>query len=91
MALNYDAGTGEGRSHVYTIVNLTYEFLDGTAVDVAGVDVAFEPDSFGAELGLGGTYRWAGGKYALSGEALASNSFEGSYGFTGTLGFSAAF
>lgn len=91
VALNYDAGSSVSGSHVYGIANLTYEFLDGTAVDVAGTKVAFEPDSFGAELGLGGTYRWAGGKYALYGEALASTSFEGSYGFKGTVGFSTAF
>ncbi|GAA2827915.1 fibronectin-binding autotransporter adhesin [Aminobacter aminovorans] len=91
VALNYDAGSSASGSHVYGIANLTYEFLDGTAVDVAGTKIAFEPDSFGAELGLGGTYRWAGGKYALYGEALASTSFEGSYGFKGTVGFSTAF
>jgi len=91
VALDYDAGSSASGSHVYGIANLTYEFLDGTAVDVAGTKVAFEPDSFGAELGLGGTYRWAGGKYALYGEALASTSFEGSYGFKGTVGFSTAF
>ena len=91
VALNYDAGSSASGSHVYGIANLTYEFLDGTAVDVAGTKVAFEPDSFGVELGLGGTYRWAGGKYALYGEALASTSFEGSYGFKGTVGFSTAF
>lgn len=91
VALNYDAGSSASGSHVYGIANLTYEFLDGTAVDVAGSKVAFEPDSFGVELGLGGTYRWAGGKYALYGEALASTSFEGSYGFKGTVGFSTAF
>lgn len=34
VTLDYDEGTGA--SHVYGIANLTYEFLDGTAVDVAG-------------------------------------------------------
>ena len=91
LALNHDAADTDSRSHVYGIANLTYEFLDGTAVDVAGVNVAFEPDSFGAELGLGGAYEWAGGKYAVYGEALASTSFEGSYGVKGTLGFTTAF
>ena len=91
VALNHDAGSAESRSHVYGIANLTYEFLDGTAVDVAGVNVAFEPDAFGAELGLGGAYEWAGGKYALYGEALAQSSFEGSYGVKGTVGFSTTF
>jgi fibronectin-binding autotransporter adhesin len=91
LALDYDADSDANRSHIYGIVNLTYEFLDGTAVDVAGTQVAFKPDSFGAELGAGGTYRWGQGKYALFGEALASTSFEGSHGFKGTVGFNATF
>ncbi|MGN6464414.1 MAG: autotransporter family protein [Rhizobiaceae bacterium] len=91
LALDYDADSDANRSHIYGIVNLTYEFLNGTAVDVAGTEVAFKPDSFGAELGAGGTYRWGRGKYALYGEALASTSFEGSHGFKGTVGFSTAF
>jgi fibronectin-binding autotransporter adhesin len=91
LALDYEAGIGPGRSHVYAIANLTYEFLNGSAVDVAGVDVAFKPDAFGAEVGLGGAYRWAGGRHSVYGEALASSSFGGSYGFKGTVGFSTAF
>ncbi|MET2832666.1 autotransporter outer membrane beta-barrel domain-containing protein [Mesorhizobium shangrilense] len=88
-ALNYDAqATG---SHVYGIANLTYEFLDGTSVAVSGVDMSFEPQRFGAELGLGGTYKWAGGKYALYGEALASTSFEGSHALKGTAGLTVRF
>jgi hypothetical protein len=56
-----------------------------------GVDVEFEPEEFGGELGLGGTYEWAGGQYAIHGEALGQTSFEGSYGVKGTAGFSAKF
>ncbi|PWJ91816.1 fibronectin-binding autotransporter adhesin [Mesorhizobium loti] len=83
-ALNYDVqATG---SHVYGIANLTYEFLNGTSVAVSGVDLSFEPQRFGGELGLGGTYKWAGGKYTLFGEALASSSFEGSHALKGTAG-----
>jgi outer membrane autotransporter protein len=91
VALDYDGGTGESPSHVYGIANITYEFLDGTAVDVAGTEVGFEPDSFGAELGLGGAYRWGGGRHSLYGEALGTTSFEGSYGVKGTVGLSTAF
>jgi len=91
LALDYDGGTGESPSHVYGIANITYEFLDGTAVDVAGTEVGFEPDSFGAELGIGGAYRWGGGRHSLYGEALGTTSFEGSYGIKGTVGLSTAF
>ena len=92
LAFNRDAHNADGsRGQLYSIANLTYEFLDGTSVDVAGVDVAFEPDAFGGELGFGGTYEWAGGKYAIHGEALAQTSFEGSYGIKGTAGFTTRF
>lgn len=87
VAANYDNDTA-GR-HVYGIANLTYEFLDGTSVAVSGTDLSFEPQRFGGELGLGGAYKWADGKYALHGEAIASTSFEGGYGFKGTIGFTA--
>ncbi|MFZ5677083.1 MAG: autotransporter outer membrane beta-barrel domain-containing protein [Pseudomonadota bacterium] len=91
LALDYVGGTGDSPSQVYGIANITYEFLDGTAVDVAGTEVGFEPDSFGAELGIGGTYRWGDGRHALYGEALGTSSFEGSYGVKGTVGLSTAF
>jgi outer membrane autotransporter protein len=92
IALNHDSyDDGDSRGHVYAIANVTYEFLDAQSVDIAGVEVEFEPEEFGGELGLGGTYEWAGGTYALHGEALGQTSFEGSYGVKGTAGFSARF
>lgn len=92
VALGFDSNDGgDSRGHVYTIANLTYEFLDAPSVDVAGTDVEFEPEDFGGELGLGGAYEWAEGKYSIHGEALGQTSFEGSYGIKGTAGFSAKF
>jgi outer membrane autotransporter protein len=88
VAADYEPGAG---THVYGIGNLTYEFLDGTAVAVSGIDLAIKPQRFGAELGLGGTYGWAGGKYALHGEALAATSFQGSRSLKGTVGFTMGF
>ena len=91
LALGHDIFDGESRTHVYAVANLTYEFLGEQSVDVAGVNVAFKPQKFGGELGLGGTYEWAGGKYAIEAEALGQSSFEGSYGIKGTVGFSTRF
>lgn len=79
------------RSHVYGITSLTYEFLDGATVAVSGVDLVVEPQKFGAELGLGGTYNWGDERYALHGEALVSTSFDGSYGYKGTVGLTVGF
>lgn len=76
-------------THVYGIANLTYEFLDGTTATVSGVDLTYKPERFGGEIGLGGAYRWDDGRYALHGEALASTSFAGGYGFKGSIGFTA--
>lgn len=88
ISADYEADAG---THVYGITNLTYEFLDGTTVAVSGVDLAFTPQRFGGELGVGGTYAWAGGKYALHGEALASTSFQGGYALKGTAGLTVGF
>lgn len=88
IAVDYELGAGK---HVYGVGNLTYAFVDGTAVAVSGVDVALRPQRLGAELGFGGSYGWAGGKYALHGEALAATSFEGSHSLKGTVGFTMGF
>ena len=86
-----DAEGRKVRSHVYGITSLTYEFLDGATVAVSGVDLVAEPQKFGAELGLGGTYNWADERFALHGEAVASTSFGGSYGYKGTVGLTVGF
>jgi outer membrane autotransporter protein len=86
-----DASGRATRTHVYGITSLTYEFLDGATVAVSGLDLVAEPQKFGAEFGLGGTYNWGAEKYALHGEALASTSFDGSYGYKGTVGLTVGF
>ena len=88
VAADYERDIG---THVYGIANLTYEFLDGTEVAVSGIDLAFTLQRFGGELGAGGTYAWADGKYALHGEVLAATSFTGGYALKGTVGFTAGF
>jgi len=85
IAANHEAAA----TQLHGIANLTYAFLDGTSVMVSGLDTSFSAQRFGAELGFGGTYRWAGG--TLHAEALASTSFAGSYGVKGTVGFAMNF
>ena len=43
------------------IVNLSYEWLDGTVVDVSGTPLARRDDRLWGEVGLGGSYSWNGG------------------------------
>jgi outer membrane autotransporter protein len=85
IAANHEAAG----TQLHGIANLTYAFLDGTSVMVSGLDTSFATQRFGAELGFGGTYRWAGG--TLHGQALASTSFAGSYGVKGTVGLAVSF
>ncbi len=82
------------RSHVYGIANLYYEFLDGTAVDVAGVGFASRDQRLWGGLGLGGSYNWADDKYSIYGEGSINTGlahFADSYSLVGTVGLRVKF
>jgi len=78
------------RSHVYGVASLTYEWLDGTRVDVTGTGIANRDERLWAEAGVGGSYSWNDGRFTLYTEASADtavNDFGDSYGLKGTAGF----
>lgn len=78
------------RSHIYSIANLYYEFLDGSGVDVSGVKFENRPERLWGGLGVGGSYNWNDDKYSVFGEVSANTSLTGfadSYAFNGTAGF----
>ncbi|QDC39312.1 autotransporter outer membrane beta-barrel domain-containing protein [Sphingobium fuliginis ATCC 27551] len=52
---NWEAGGVSRNSHVYGLVNLSYEWLDGTRVDVSGTGVSNADDRLRGEVALGGT------------------------------------
>lgn len=77
------------RSHVYSIANLHYEFLDGAAVDVSDAELANRADRLWGGIGLGGSYNWNDDKYSLHGEGSVNTSLENfadSYDVKGTAG-----
>ena len=79
------------RAHVYGIANLYYDFLDGTDVDVSGVNLVSQNQKFWGGLGIGGSLDFGDGKYSVNGEALARTSlasFGDSNVISGKLGFS---
>jgi outer membrane autotransporter protein len=97
LALNHQKiwndGGGIGRSDIYGIANLHYEFLNGTNVDVAGIGFANAIDRLWGSIGVGGTYGWANGRYAIFGEvsynaslnnSSHNRSYEGTGGFRAT-------
>ncbi|EHK64120.1 outer membrane autotransporter [Achromobacter arsenitoxydans SY8] len=94
LAVDHEASWGgtdgkQNRSHVFGSVNLYNEFLQGSTVRVAGVDVASRDERLWAGIGVGGTYEWNNGAYALYATAdLASSTrnFGDNYSVGGTVG-----
>lgn len=84
-----DTAGETGKTHVYGIANLSYEFLDGTATSVGGDTLSSKADPLWGGIGLGGSVDWAGDKLSLYGEAnvgTSLNSLGDSYSFGVTAG-----
>ena len=82
------------RSHLYGIANLYNEFLEGSRVNVAGVNFDSRNERLWGGLGLGGSYYWANDKYSVYGESSVNTSltsFADSYTVKGTVGFKVRF
>ena len=78
------------RLQLYGIVNLTYEFLEGTKLDVASVSFTQQNKRLWGEVGLGGTYAW-NDKWSAYGEAsyataLSSHAGSDNYTVKSTVG-----
>ena len=81
-------------ANLYGIANLYYDMLDGSRTDVAGVKFTSENDPLWGGVGIGASYNWGDGKYALHGEASLNTSlrnFGDSYAAKGTVGLSVKF
>lgn len=77
------------RQRYYAIVNLYNEFMDGSSVNVAGVNFANRNERLWAGVGIGASYSWADGKYMVYGQGMLNTSlknFGDSYSLTGTFG-----
>ncbi len=83
-------GDGTRRSHLYSIVNLSYEWLNGSVVDVSGTPLARRDHRLWGEFGLGGSYSWGDGRYTLFSEIsvdTAINHFGDGNSLRGNAGF----
>ncbi|KAB2717532.1 autotransporter outer membrane beta-barrel domain-containing protein [Brucella intermedia] len=97
LAANYDnQWKGEDgrmvKTSVYGIANLYQAFGSDARIDYAGTRFDTDADKTWGGIGAGGTYAWADGKYAFSGEGSVNtslNSFADSYAFKGSIGFKA--
>ncbi len=77
------------RLQLYGIANLSYQFLNGTSVEVAGASFTQQNKRLWGEVGLGGNYAW-NDEWSLYGEAdyaaaLSSGSGD-NYSVRGTAG-----
>ncbi len=83
----------DNRSHIYGVVDLSYEWLDGTITEVSGTPVARENHRLWGELGLGGSLK-LGSRLTLYSEVSADtaiNDFGKSYMLKGVAGLRMAF
>lgn len=81
--------SGDSHLQVYGIANLTYQFLNGTSVDVAGTSLTQNNKRLWGEVGLGANHAW-NDKWSLYGEvnyasALSSGAGD-NYTVKGTAG-----
>jgi fibronectin-binding autotransporter adhesin len=81
---------GTARSHLYGFVNLDYEMLDASSVDVSGTSLLRRDDRLWGELGIGGTYSWNEGRYAIFSEISADTALS-SFGESNKLKANAGF
>jgi fibronectin-binding autotransporter adhesin len=82
-----------GRSHVYGLANLSYEWLDGTRTRVSGTPIDYADERLWAEVGLGASVGWKDG-VALFGEVSGNSpihDFGDSYSVKGNAGIRIAF
>ncbi|BFI60951.1 autotransporter adhesin YapV [Yersinia pseudotuberculosis] len=77
------------RSHIYSHLDLHNEFLNGSKVQVSGVEFATRDKRQSVGLGAGGTYEWQNGRYAVYGNVNllgATRNVSDNYAVGGTIG-----
>ena len=87
---SWDGASGTRSRHIYGIVNLTYEWLDGSIVHVAGTPLARHDERLWSEVGIGGSHSWADGRFTIFSEVSANtaiNNFGDSNSLRGNAGF----
>jgi fibronectin-binding autotransporter adhesin len=82
------------RTRLYTVMNLSYEWLDGAGADVSGTPIANRDHRLAGELGFGGSYSWGDDRFTLYTEVSGDTAiadFGAGYSLKGTAGFRVKF
>ncbi len=88
ITLDHQDVRADGRSHIYGVVNLNHEWLDGTRTLVSGTPIDRAEERLWGEVGLGASIKWREG-LTLYGEVSCSSplrDFGDSYGLKGSVG-----
>src|SRR5690606_13234589 len=94
LAIDHQVTTAQNRSsHLYGIVNLSYEWQPNTSVRVSATQIVNRERNLWGELGLGGTYNWNDRitLYAQGSAETALGNFGRGYAMKGTMGFRVRF
>ncbi|QDC36859.1 autotransporter outer membrane beta-barrel domain-containing protein [Sphingobium fuliginis] len=84
---------GGRRTHIYGLVNLSYEWLEGVRTEVSGTHIANRDTRLWSELGLGGSYS-LDGRFTLYADISANTAlkdFGDSYSLKGIVGLRVGF
>ncbi|MBO9697028.1 MAG: autotransporter-associated beta strand repeat-containing protein [Sphingopyxis sp.] len=82
------------RTRLYTVMNFSYEWLDGAEADVSGTPIVNRDHRLSGELGLGGSYSWGDDRFTLYTEVSGDTTiadFGAGYNLKGTAGFRVRF
>lgn len=82
------------RTRLYSVINLSYEWLDGAVADVSGTPIVNRDHRLSGELGLGGSYSWGDDRFTLYTEVSGDTAiadFGAGYNLKGTAGFRVRF
>lgn len=93
VSLDHQSVWENGRSHIYGLVNLNYEWLDGTRAVVSGTPIDRADERLWGEVGLGASVNWAS-DLTLYSEVSANSPFSdlgNSYDLKGSVGLNLQF
>ncbi|MBN9603022.1 MAG: autotransporter outer membrane beta-barrel domain-containing protein [Afipia felis] len=93
IALDHQSAWENGRTHIYGIANISYEWLDGMRTLVSGTPINYADQRLWGGLGLGASINWRE-NFTVYGELSGNTPFHGfgnSYIIKGNVGLRALF